>query len=78
MQGIIAIEKNLSRLADLLETEGYDVVDLENTNIDSVDAIVLSGVDNNIMNMQDIQVHVPIINAAGKSTEEILEELERL
>lgn len=78
MQGIIAIEKNLSRLADLLETEGYDVVSLENTNIESVDAIVVSGADNNLMNMQDILVHVPIINASGKSTDEILEELERL
>ncbi|MPM88667.1 hypothetical protein SDC9_135771 [bioreactor metagenome] len=78
MQGLIAIEKNLSRLADLLETEGYDVVSLDNTNIESVDAIVVSGADNNLMNMQDILVHVPIINASGKSTEEILEELERL
>jgi hypothetical protein len=78
MQGIIAIEKNLSKLADLLETEGYDVVSLDSTNIESVDAIVVSGADNNIMNMQDIVVHVPIINASGKSTDEILEELERL
>ncbi|GBG56759.1 UPF0180 protein YkuS [Sporomusaceae bacterium FL31] len=78
MQGIIAIEKNLSRLADLLETEGYDVVSLDSTNIESVDAIVVSGADNNLMNMQDILVHVPIINASGKSTDEILEELERL
>lgn len=78
MQGLIAIEKNLSRLADLLETEGYDVVSLDSTNIESVDAIVVSGADNNLMNMQDILVHVPIINASGKSTDEILEELERL
>lgn len=78
MQGIIAIEKNLSKLADLLETEGYDVVSLDSTNIESVDAIVVSGADNNLMNMQDILVHVPIINASGKSTDEILEELERL
>lgn len=78
MQGIIALEKNLSKLADLLETEGYDVVSLDSTNIESVDAIVVSGADNNLMNMQDIVVHVPIINASGKSTDEILEELERL
>lgn len=78
MQGLIAIEKNLSRLADLLETEGYDVVSLDSTNMESVDAIVVSGADNNLMNMQDILVHVPIINASGKSTDEILEELERL
>nr|WP_092074550.1 YkuS family protein [Dendrosporobacter quercicolus]NSL49056.1 YkuS family protein [Dendrosporobacter quercicolus DSM 1736]SDN01308.1 Uncharacterised protein family (UPF0180) [Dendrosporobacter quercicolus] len=78
MQGIIAIEKNLAQLADLLETEGYDIVALENSNVEAVDAIVVSGVDHNVMNMKDIMVHVPIINASGKSTDEILEELERL
>lgn len=78
MQGIIAIEKNLAQLADLLETEGYDIVALENSNVEAVDAIVISGADHNVMNMQDIIVHVPIINASGKSTDEILAELERL
>ncbi len=78
MQGIIAVEKNLSRIVDALETEGYDVVNLDNVDMDSVDAIVLSGADINLMNMQDAVTNVPVINAAGKSIEEVLEELERL
>lgn len=78
MQGIIAVEKNLSRIVDALETEGYDVVSLDNADMESVDAIVLSGADVNVMNMQDAVTHVPVINAAGKSIEEVLEELERL
>lgn len=78
MQGIIAVEKNLVKLADLLETEGYDVVALDNGNIESADAIIVSGTDHNLMKMQDILVHVPIVNASGKSSNEILEELERL
>lgn len=78
MQGIIAVEKNLSNLMDALETEGYDVVDLDHVNMDSVDAIIVSGADINFMNMQDVHTSVPVINAAGKSSDEILEELERL
>ncbi len=78
MQGIIAIEKNLTGLLDVLETEGYEVVTLENANMDTVDAIVVSGADVNVMNMQDIQTAVPVINASGKTTAEILTELERL
>jgi hypothetical protein len=78
MQGIIAVEKNLSRIFDALETEGYDVVVLDNVAVDSVDAIVLSGADSNLMNMQDIATNVPVINAAGKSVEDVLGELERL
>lgn len=78
IQGIIAVEQNLSNVIDLLETEGYEVVALDNTDLDSVDAIVVSGADINLMNIQDILTDVPVISAAGKSAEEILDEIDRL
>lgn len=78
MQGIIAVEKNLSRLFDTLETQGYEVVELDKENIDGVDAIVVSGADINLMNMQDTLTDVPVINASGKSASEILDELNNL
>ena len=78
MQGIIAVEKQLSNLLEILETEGYEVVDLDDTDLDAVDAIVVSGVDNNLMNMQDAVTNVPVINAAGKTLDDIVKELERL
>lgn len=78
MQGLIAIEPNLGNLFEVLETEGYEVVSLDNADMDTVDAIVLSGADNNLMNMQDVVTSVPVINAAGKTAEDILEELERI
>lgn len=78
MQGIIAVEKNLTRLFDTLETQGYEVVELDKQNIDGVDAIVVSGADINLMNMQDTLTDVPVINAAGKSAAEILDELNNL
>jgi ATP phosphoribosyltransferase len=80
MNGIIAVEKNLSRLVDALETEGYEVVmlDAEQEPAKEVDAIVVSGADINLMNMQDTLTEVPVINAVGKSFNEILKELEKL
>lgn len=78
MQGIIAVEKILSNIVDVLETEGYDVVSLENADLESVDAIVVSGADINLMNMQDVVTTVPVINASGKTANEILVELENL
>lgn len=78
MQGLIAVEKNLSSLSEMLETKGYEVVPLDNADMDTVDAIVLSGADINLMNMQDVATSVPVINAAGKTPEDILEELERI
>jgi ACT domain-containing protein len=78
IQGIIAVEQNLTNVIDLLETEGYEVVSLDQTNLDTVDAIVVSGADINLMNIQDTLTEVPVISAAGKSAEEILDEIDRL
>lgn len=78
MQGIVAVEPNLSTVIDLLEMEGYEVVDLDRASLDAVDAVVVSGADINLMNMQDTLTEVPVISAAGKSPKEILDELDRL
>ncbi|HMM22603.1 MAG TPA: YkuS family protein [Selenomonadales bacterium] len=78
MQGIIAVEPNLSNVIELLETEGYEVVSLDHSNLDGIDAIVVSGADINLMNMQDTLTEVPVISAVGKTPEEILDELDRL
>lgn len=78
MQGIIAVEKTLSTLADVLETKGYEVVDLNENNLIGVDAIIVGGTDINVMNMQDSLTDVPVINATGKSFNEIIEELGRM
>ncbi len=78
IQGIIAVEQNLSNVVELLETEGYEVVALDNTDLGSVDAIVVSGADNNLMNIQDTLTEVPVISAAGKTAEESLDEIDRL
>lgn len=78
MQGIVAIEKTLSNLAEVLETEGYDVVTLDDNNINSVDAIIVSGADINLLNIQDALTDVPVINATGKTFNEIIRELEKM
>ncbi|EAX46994.1 protein of unknown function UPF0180 [Thermosinus carboxydivorans Nor1] len=76
--GVIAVEKSLSNLVDILESEGYEVVDLDEASLHGVDAIIVSGADINLMNIQDTVTEVPVINAAGKTPEEIVAELERL
>jgi hypothetical protein len=76
MQGIIAVEKTLSILADMLETKGYEVVDLSESNLSGVDAIIVGGTDVNAM--QDSLTDVPVINAADKTFNEIIEELGRV
>lgn len=78
IQGIVAVEQNLSNVIDLLEMEGYEVVDLDRASLDAVDAVVVSGADLNLLGMQDTFTEVPVISAAGKTPQEVLDELDRL
>lgn len=78
MQGIVGLDKALTNLAEELETEGYEVVILDDSNVNSVDAIIVSNTDSNLLNAQDVAIDVPVINATGKTSAEIIEELEMM
>ena len=78
MQGIVGLDKALLNLADELETEGYEGVILDDSNINIVDAIIVGNTDLNLLNIQDTAIDVPVINATGKTFNEIVEELEMM
>ena len=67
VQGIIAVEEALSNVIDLLETEGYEVVPLDYDNTDAVDAIIVSGADINLMNIQDTLTEVRLYQPPEKA-----------
>lgn len=77
----IAVSESLSPLKQLLHREGYEVVNLENdadisgAGISEYDAVVVSGMDVNMMGMQDISGRAIVLNAAGREPGEIVEEL---
>jgi len=81
LQRIVAVEKGLKYLTDILEAQGYEVVAFgENDlrSLDAVDAVVVTGEDVNLMNIQEVVADVPVIDASGKTPEDILGELDRL
>lgn len=69
----VALGGDLARLRGDLEKAGFNVVD--GTMAERADAMVVSGMDNNAMNMQDIKTRKVVIDASGKSTREIIDEL---
>jgi len=71
----IALERILSNLAEVLEIEGYNVVFLDDSNINNVDAIIVGSADD-LLNAQNRGTDVPVINAAGRTFNEIIIELE--
>lgn len=77
----VAISESLTPVKKMLHRAGYEVINLENeaifseTDIGEYDAVVISGIDENMAGMHDILGRAVVINATGKRPEEIVEEL---
>ncbi len=76
MEKVIAVAEKLSGLKEALVAHGYDVIGLEEENLRKVAAVVVTGVDKDMMGMQDIKTRVPVINAAGKSSSEVVSDID--
>ena len=74
--GTVAVEENLTNVQQELATSGYEIVDMHDENLQNVDAVIISGQDNNVMNMSDVVTTAPVINAKGLSAREVRSELE--
>lgn len=68
----IAVEDHLKNVQEYLRHNGYDVVPLNaSTPLDTCDCCVISGVDKDVMGMQNIGTGAPVINAEGQTVEEV-------
>lgn len=42
------------------------------------DAVIVNGIDKNFMGIEDVAQNIPVINAQGKTADQILEELKTI
>lgn len=75
MEKIVAVEEDLKGLKEALAAQGYEVVGLEEDQRERAQAFVISGMDQNLMGMEDIKTKAPVISAAGRSSEEIVKSI---
>jgi hypothetical protein len=79
----VAIEKPLSNVRRYLESRDCAVEMLDSNNKESqgalnrFDAIVVTGADSNFMGMEDVVTNTKVINAEGKTEDEIYDEVVR-
>ena len=73
MKRIIAVEEGLSNIKNALEQVGYEVVSPGAGR--KIDAAIVTGMDDNMMGMQDIKGKAIILEAAGKTESQIIDEL---
>lgn len=76
----VGIERTLSNVRQYLEDNNISVQVLDNNNkdsnsLDKLDAIVVTGADENLMGIQDIVTKTQVINAEGKTAEEVYNEI---
>ncbi len=69
----IAVEDGLGNVQRALKDAGYQVIGLEPGNLRRAQAVVISGVDVNMMQQQDISTGVPVINADGRSAADVVD-----
>lgn len=76
MRKKIAVDNDLSGLKDVLSQEGYDVVDLAEEQVTAANAVIISGMEQNVMQREDIRTRAPVISAQGKTDDEIVKDLQ--
>jgi hypothetical protein len=73
----IAVEDELSNVRSALVDAGFQVVGMTPAELRKAEAVVVSGMDINLMQQQDICTEVPVINAVGRSAAEIVTDLKQ-
>lgn len=76
MRKKVAVESGLSNVSEYLTKQGYDVLEFQHNNeikgeMSDVDAVVITGMDENLLGIQDIETNAPVIEASGLTPAEI-------
>lgn len=73
----IGVEESLTDVQQALRDKGYEVVQLTNEQgAANYDCCVITGLDNNVMGMQDASMEGPVINADGLTADQVCSEVE--
>lgn len=72
----VAVEPGLEPVREELRRRGYRTVDLD-ADLGRVDAVVVRGSDDNLLNRQDVLTRAPVIEAAGRTAREVADEVAR-
>lgn len=76
MNRVVAVENNLGPVKSFLAAKGCEVVDVQSIQNQPVDVIVLSGADENVMNIQNHLSGAPVINARGLTPEQVWDSIQ--
>ncbi|WP_050615203.1 YkuS family protein [Bacillus testis] len=74
----IGVEESLTNIQDALTQQGYDVVQLHSeADAQNVDCCIVTGLNSNMLGIDDTSTKASVIEASGLSADEVLHELEQ-
>ncbi len=72
---VVAVEDGLTNVRQALAEAGFEVTGMGPEEIRRAQAVVISGLDTDVLQRQDLQTGAPVIGAGGRSAEEIVEDV---
>ncbi len=73
----IGVEQSLTNVQEALRAKGHEVVPLQNaSDAKDCDYYVVTGMDSNVMGMQNVVTEASVIEASGLSADEVCQEIE--
>ncbi|MCA1038124.1 YkuS family protein [Bacillus infantis] len=73
----IAVEQSLTNIQEALRAKGYDVIDMKTQeDAQNCSCCVVTGLDSNVMGMQDTFTQSSVIEANGLSADEVCRQVE--
>lgn len=77
INNVVAVDQGLDNVEEVLKAEGYQLVSPKQGDLSHVVAVVLNGLDENLMGMEDITTASTVIDASGLSADQVLEQVKR-
>ncbi|MDM5187684.1 YkuS family protein [Bacillus sp. DX4.1] len=73
----IGVENSLTDVQQALQQKGYEIISLQSENdAQGCDCCVVTGLDSNVMGIQNAEIKGSIIEASGLTTDEICQRVE--
>ncbi|WP_201714797.1 YkuS family protein [Rossellomorea arthrocnemi] len=73
----IGVEQSLQNVVQALREKGHEVVELkQESDANGCDCCVMTGMDTNVMGIQNVATQGPVIEASGLSADQICQEVE--
>lgn len=70
-RGRVVVADELGNVKAALRDQGYEVLGMSALN-QNPDAVIISGLNENIIGMEDMQANTPVISAHGLSANEVI------